>query len=342
MSIPAISIAEKPNGCSWPAAELMAYGLGRRGSGFVIGGHLACGAARPAIALIRQRRTGLSKFAVWVECCVDPNDLFQALLVLPPRLPSPGTGACRYTRIRVSIGESGVANQLVPMRLPGAAESSRREVSRGYPSARHASDSRSYRPARERPAGSNAGMTWLEIAANAVITVSILLAARNSVHTWWTGVVGCCLFGVLFWQVQLYAEVLLQVFFVATSLYGWWHWTHGLAGHAVPVRRIAMRALLGLGIAAALATLTYGVLLHRFTDAYAPFADSAVLAFSVLAQLLLMRRRIETWPVWLVVNTIAVPLYASRGLELTAILYTAYWLNAWRGWWLWRRALAAA
>lgn len=184
-------------------------------------------------------------------------------------------------------------------------------------------------------------MTWLEIAANAVITVSVMLAARNSVHTWWTGAVGCSLFGVLFWQTQLYADVLLQAFFVATSLYGLWHWTHGMAGHAAPVRRIAARALFGLSVAAALAALAYGALLHRFTDAYAPFADSTVLAFSVLAQLLLMRRRLETWPVWLVVNTIAVPLYASRGLELTAVLYAAYWLNAWRGWWHWR-GLAAA
>lgn len=184
-------------------------------------------------------------------------------------------------------------------------------------------------------------MMGLEIAANAVITVSILLAARNSVHTWWTGVVGCSLFGVLFWQAQLYADVVLQAFFVATSLYGFWHWTRGVAGYAAPVGRIAVRALAGLGIVAALAALAYGALLHRFTDAYAPFADSAVLAFSVLAQFLLMRRRLETWPVWLVVNTIAVPLYASRGLELTAVLYAAYWLNAWRGWWHWRAVAAA-
>lgn len=184
-------------------------------------------------------------------------------------------------------------------------------------------------------------MTALEIAANAVITVSILLAARNSVHTWWTGVVGCSLFGVLFWQAQLYADVVLQAFFVGTSLYGWWHWTHGVAGQSAPVGRVALRVLGVLGIAAAMAALVYGALLHRFTDAYAPFADSAVLAFSVLAQFLLMRRRLETWPVWLVVNTIAVPLYASRGLELTAVLYTAYWFNAWRGWWHWRAVAAA-
>ena len=181
-------------------------------------------------------------------------------------------------------------------------------------------------------------MTLLEIAANAVTAASILLAARNSVHTWWTGIIGCTLFGLLFWRTQLYADVLLQAFFVATSAYGWWHWLHGgLAGDALPVRRTPTRTLVFAAGTAVCATLAYGGLLHRFTDAYAPFVDSAVLAFSVLAQLLLMQRRLATWPTWWLVNTIAVPLYASRGLHLTAALYAAYWANAWLGWWHWRR-----
>ena len=61
-----------------------------------------------------------------------------------------------------------------------------------------------------------------------------------------------------------------------------------------------------------------------------------MLAFSVVAQVFLMRRHVETWPVWLLVNAIAVPLYASRGLHLTAVLYAAYWFNALLAWRLWR------
>ena len=178
-------------------------------------------------------------------------------------------------------------------------------------------------------------MTLLEAAANAIATVSILLAGRNSVHTWWTGIVGCALFALLFWRTQLYADVLLQVFFVATSLIGWWHWSGHGGGNGLPIRRTPPRALAWMALASVVAALAYGTLLHRFTDAYAPFADSVVLAVSVLAQVLLMRRRIETWPAWLLVNSVAVPLYASRGLTLTAALYAFYWINAlvaWRHW----------
>jgi len=183
-------------------------------------------------------------------------------------------------------------------------------------------------------------VTPLEVAANAFIAVSIVLAGRNSVHTWWSGIVGCSLFGLLFAQNRLYADVVLQVFFVATSLLGWRQWLHGRAGAPLPVTHAGMRTLLWIVPAGLLAAAGYGALLHYHTDAYAPFADSAVLVFSVIAQLLMMRRKIENWPVWLLVNTIAVPLYASRGLYLTAVLYTGFWVNAVVSWIWWRRLAA--
>lgn len=180
-------------------------------------------------------------------------------------------------------------------------------------------------------------MTPLEIAANLFATASIALAARNHLHTWWTGIVGCALFTVLFAQSQLYADATLQIFFIAASVWGWRQWLRGEQGAGLPVRNTSPRTLALMAVAALAVTAIYGSLLHFWTDAYAPFLDSAVLAFSVVAQLLLMQRRVETWPLWLLVNTLSVPLFASRGLTLTAVLYAAYWVNAWYGWWHWRR-----
>lgn len=182
-------------------------------------------------------------------------------------------------------------------------------------------------------------MTPLELAANGITAASIGLAAFNHVATWPLGIVGCVLFGVLFHGTQLYADALLQVFFVATSLAGWRHWRRS---ELPPVTRTSVRALVGLAAAGLAVTTAYGALLHHFTDAWAPFADSAVLAFSVIAQLLLMRRRLETWGFWLLVNTVSVPLFASRGLHVTAALYAAFWCNAWWGGWRWWRQWRAA
>lgn len=182
----------------------------------------------------------------------------------------------------------------------------------------------------------------LELVADLVNLIAVLLAARNSVHTWSSGILGCVLFGWLFFESQLYADVTLQGFFIITSALGWWAWLRGNAGTQLPVSRTAPGTLVWMAALAVVVALAYGALLHHFTDAYAPLVDSQVLTFSVLAQLLLMRRRLENWYAWLLVNTLAVPLYASRELYLTAGLYTLFWCNAWYGLYRWRRELREA
>jgi nicotinamide mononucleotide transporter len=119
----------------------------------------------------------------------------------------------------------------------------------------------------------------LEIGANAVNALSIVLAARNSVHTWWTGIVGCALFGVVFFLSRLYADTLLQVFFIGTSAVGWWQWLSGGGnGKALPVTHIAWSRIVPVSLAAAAIAIGYGYVLWRFTDAFAPFIDSLILA----------------------------------------------------------------
>lgn len=179
-------------------------------------------------------------------------------------------------------------------------------------------------------------MTPLEVLANVMVTLSIVLAGRNSIHTWWTGIVGCALFVLVFGQAKLYADVTLQGFFIASSIVGWWRW-HG-SRHVAPVAvtRAPPTSVALAGAIGGVAALAYGALLHRFTDAYAPYVDSVVLSFSVVGQWLMMQRRVESWPFWVLVNIVAVPLYASRELYITSGLYAVYLVNAlvsWRHWW---------
>ena len=177
----------------------------------------------------------------------------------------------------------------------------------------------------------------LEIGANVAATLSIVLAGRNSIHTWWTGMLGCSLFAVLFFESKLYADVVLQGFFVFSSAIGWRQWLRGDHGHALCVAPADFCSLAWTVPAGLAASAAYGAMLHYWTDAYAPFLDSAVLVFSVIAQLLLMGRRIENWLFWLAVNSLAVPLYASRELYLTAGLYVVYLVNAIVAWLRWRK-----
>lgn len=192
--------------------------------------------------------------------------------------------------------------------------------------------------------------TWtpLELAGNFFIVACIFLAGRNSIHTWWTGLVGCTLFGIMFFNVQLYADATLQVFFFITGLIGWYNWTNfsyakrGMQPEKERPIEKATPKYMGVAISVAVLTaLAYGALLHSFTDAYAPWIDSAVLTFSVVAQLLLMRRAIQNWQVWVLVNTLSVPLFWSRELYLTSVLYGAFWINAVYSYFHWKKLMKA-
>jgi len=98
-------------------------------------------------------------------------------------------------------------------------------------------------------------MSQLEIAADAVTTLSIWLAARNSLHTWWTAIMGALLFVLLFHhEARLCADVTLQGIFALTSLIEWTRWRQGADGTSLPVSRASPRLILaavGGGLVAA-------------------------------------------------------------------------------------------
>lgn len=184
-------------------------------------------------------------------------------------------------------------------------------------------------------------MNPLEIFANLFNLISVFLANRNNIHTWWIGIIGGILYGVMFYEVKLYADVILQVFFVLTNIYGWWAWLHGGANkQELPITRVKIWQLILFAVLAVILTVGHGYLLHSLTDASFPFIDSIILVFSIIAQFLLMQRKLESWCFWIIVDAVAVPLYAAKDLYLTSAIYFLFLLNAVWGlvnWWkIWR------
>ena len=172
-------------------------------------------------------------------------------------------------------------------------------------------------------------MNPLEISSNIINLISVFFANRNSVHTWWTGIIGSILFGFLFFEVKLYADVTLQFFFIITGIWGWWNWIHGDNEKTVrEITRISLSRLFLFTLISIAVTFGYGYLLYSLTDASFPFIDSIILIFSILAQLLLMERKLENWFFWILVDIVAVPLYSSKELYLTAFIYFIFLINA--------------
>lgn len=182
----------------------------------------------------------------------------------------------------------------------------------------------------------------LEGAANVGLVASVYLARRNSVHTWWTAMVGVTLFAVLYFESKLYADVVLQVFFFGTCVVGWWQWQRGGAGGTeLPISALNGRQRLLALVAIAGAVVFFGTVFSRFTDAALPYPDSFILGGSVTAQLLMMRRVRDHWPIWIAVDAVAVVVYATKGLFLTSGVYAVLLLLCVQGIVEWRRIYVA-
>ncbi|MGZ8310507.1 MAG: nicotinamide riboside transporter PnuC, partial [Allosphingosinicella sp.] len=92
--------------------------------------------------------------------------------------------------------------------------------------------------------------------------------------------------------------------------------------------------------AAAVAAIAgWGALMHAFTDASYPLWDASVAILSIFAQILLARRYLENWLVWILVDLISIGLYAAKGLWLTTLLYVIFLALATLGFVQWRRTL---
>jgi nicotinamide mononucleotide transporter len=151
----------------------------------------------------------------------------------------------------------------------------------------------------------------------------------------------------VFWDAKLYSDALLQIFFFVLNVYGLANWLRSRreAGEVVvAVLSGRERALWLAGTIAA--SLAWGWVMMRFTDAAAPVWDALIAGMSVSAQLLLARRRLENWILWIAVDLIAIPLYWSRGLGPTALLYVLFLglaVAGLMGWWrAYRRGAARA
>lgn len=173
----------------------------------------------------------------------------------------------------------------------------------------------------------------------------VWLAARNSVWNFPVSIISCGLYLFIFGQAKLYSDAGLQVAFIALALYGWVLWSRRPAAAqvaAVPISRTPGRLALGLAGAGLAYALVAGYLFANHTDAALPYWDSTTTAISLVAQVLLSRRNIENWLLWIGVDVAYVGMYWHRHLYLTSGLYIVFLGLAIYGYWQWRREMAVA
>jgi nicotinamide mononucleotide transporter len=181
-----------------------------------------------------------------------------------------------------------------------------------------------------------------EAIAAALGVVNVLLVVRRSVWNYPFGLVTVALYFFVFLQERLYSDALLQLFFVVVQLYGWWAWQHAeRVDQGVAVGTMARSDRLRWAAAIVVVASVWSSLMAALTDAVAPFVDGTIAVTSVAAQLLQSFRKVESWWLWIVVDLIAIPLFLSRGLVITAGLYGIFLCLAVAGLIEWRRKATA-
>jgi nicotinamide mononucleotide transporter len=174
-----------------------------------------------------------------------------------------------------------------------------------------------------------------ELAAAGFGAAYILLAIREHRACWVAGGISTALYAVVFRDAGLPMQALLQLLYVALSVYGWYAWSRDAAP---AVRRWPIRLHLAALAAVGVATAASAPLAARFAFSAQPVADSLGTWASVFATWLLARRIIDTWPWWIVIDAGLAVLLAVQGLWPSAALYLAYALLSVAGWRSWRRA----
>lgn len=199
------------------------------------------------------------------------------------------------------------------------------------------------------PIGSGYAMSWIEAIAAITGLACVWLASKEKIINFFFGLISVTLCAIMFYQFQLYALLLLQVFFFVANLYGWFAWSNtSEAGDSLKIRWLSpqLLTLCGAISVAAIAFMTFYIdtvfgafaqwtadFLNMFgagiqdlalqPEAF-PLLGSCVAVLSVVAQVLMTRKYVENWILWVGINVISIGIYTAQGLYVVAIQYVIF------------------
>ncbi|KAA1047180.1 nicotinamide riboside transporter PnuC [Pseudocitrobacter sp. 73] len=204
-------------------------------------------------------------------------------------------------------------------------------------------------------------LSWIEAVGTVAGLLCIWLASLEKIVNYFFGLVNVTLFAIIFFQIQLYASLLLQLFFFAANIYGWYAWSRQTQQHEAELQIRWLPKPKALGWLAAcvvaiglmtvyidpvFAFLTrvavnvmqfFGLNITQPTlqpDAF-PFWDSCMMVLSIVAMVLMTRKYVENWLLWVIINLISVVIFALQGvyaMSLEYLILTFIALNGSRMW----------
>lgn len=194
-------------------------------------------------------------------------------------------------------------------------------------------------------------MSYIEFFGTIAGAIAIWLSAKANVWSWPIGIINVILFFFLFYQVQLYPDMFLQVFFFVTNLMGWWRWTHPKKfeedrKHELRVSYMKPKHFFVNSFLGITGTLLFGSFAENIHEIFPslflkpsafPYLDSFVTVMSIITTFLMIQKKIESWIFWILIDVIATYMYFVKGIKLVGIEYLAFCFIAAFGLWNWIR-----
>jgi nicotinamide mononucleotide transporter len=162
---------------------------------------------------------------------------------------------------------------------------------------------------------------WMEDGGVATTVAGIWLTTRRKLICWPVILISDVLYLIVFYHVRLYSDALLQIFFLAFTLYGWWYWWRGMREEGgVRVVALPMASLLAGLAAGAVGSVLLGLLMERIGAAL-PRLDATLMSYSLVATWRQTRKHIANWWLWIAVDVAYIGEYLYKDLRPTAALY---------------------
>jgi nicotinamide mononucleotide transporter len=192
-------------------------------------------------------------------------------------------------------------------------------------------------------------MSYVEFFSVISGLIAVALSAKANVWSWPIGIINVFLSAFFYYQIQLYPDMFLMVFFFVTNIMGWWRWTNPKPGEEdkknelkvsfMKRSQFALVFILGLLGTFVIGTLASNLhewlpLLFNLPSAY-PFADSFILVMSVITTFFMIQKKIECWIIWIIIDVVATYLYFIKEAKFFSVEYLVFTLIAIFALWNW-------
>jgi nicotinamide mononucleotide transporter len=196
-------------------------------------------------------------------------------------------------------------------------------------------------------------MTAVELIGTITGLWCVWLAYKEKVSNWPIGIVNIVFFAVLFWQVQLYSDFLLQFYFLVVTFIGWWAWTHPKPGfeknkNELKITTFSKFQLSLYSLQIVMFTLIWGKIISGIhlwmpsifpVPASYPYWDALTTVMSLYAVVWLAKKKLESWILWITADAIDCIIYFKKGVMLVSIEYVIFGVIATLGLIAWTEEL---